>query len=207
MSISTYSELSTAIAGWLDRADLTGLIPDFITLAEAQIARDVKCRAMVKRATASVSTQYADAPTDALEYINIQITSSGSIKRLQYMTPEQMDYAFDSASTGTPTHYTILGDEIQFAPVPDAAFTVEIAYYGRFVALATTLTNWLLANHPGIYLYGALMQAEPYIQNDQRALTWYTMYQREIDALNKQEQRASLAGPLMMRSDIADVTA
>ena len=42
MAISNYSELKTAIASWLDRTDLTDIIPDFIALAETRHKRDFK---------------------------------------------------------------------------------------------------------------------------------------------------------------------
>jgi hypothetical protein len=39
MAISTYTDLKTSIASWLNRDDLTSVIPDFISLAEAGINR------------------------------------------------------------------------------------------------------------------------------------------------------------------------
>ena len=64
MSIATYAELKTAVANWLQRTDLTSYIPDFITIAESQIASDLKVREMEKRVTASISTEYFDIPSE-----------------------------------------------------------------------------------------------------------------------------------------------
>ncbi len=52
MSISTYAELQTAVGNWLNRADLTARIPEFIELFEARVKRDLRVRQMEKRATA-----------------------------------------------------------------------------------------------------------------------------------------------------------
>ena len=50
MAISTFAELSTAAANWLDRSDLTDRIPEFIALAEARFNREIgraSCRERV----------------------------------------------------------------------------------------------------------------------------------------------------------------
>ncbi len=60
MAISTYAELKTGIANWLDRTDLTDKIPDFIALAESRHRRDFKIRRMETRVTANTiaDTEY-----------------------------------------------------------------------------------------------------------------------------------------------------
>ena len=42
MALSNYTELKASIADFLNRDDLTSVIPDFITLAESQINRDIR---------------------------------------------------------------------------------------------------------------------------------------------------------------------
>jgi len=37
MALTTYTELKSSLADWLNRSDLTSVIPDFISLAEAQM--------------------------------------------------------------------------------------------------------------------------------------------------------------------------
>ena len=58
MALTTYAELKTSIGDWLNRADLTAVIPDFISLAEAQIERTLRTRQMIVRANASFDAQY-----------------------------------------------------------------------------------------------------------------------------------------------------
>ena len=50
MAITNYTQLQSSIASWLLRDDLTAVIPDFITLAEAQFNREIRNRKMIKRA-------------------------------------------------------------------------------------------------------------------------------------------------------------
>jgi len=206
MAISNYGELKTAIANWLDRDNLTARIPEFITMAEAAVGRDVRVRQMEKRATASISTQYADMPTDFILQRNIQLNAASEQVRLRYLTPEQMDMYYPSEAGGQPKAYSIIGTEFQFKPVPDAAYTIEIAYFARFSTLsADTDSNWLLTNQPGIYLYAALVQAAPYIEDDKQTQLWAALYNAEVQALNKQDKEARYSGAsLRMTTDVGD---
>ena len=56
MSITTYAELKTAIASWLNRDDLTSVIPDFIALTEAALNRDLRHLQMIDRDDATIDT-------------------------------------------------------------------------------------------------------------------------------------------------------
>jgi len=202
MAISTYAELKTSIANWLDRSDLTSRIPEFIAFAEANIATDVRVRQMEKRVTASVSTEYFDLPTDYLEMLDIQLNTD-PIRRLKYHTTHQMDTFAPSATTGEPTRYTIIGTEVQVKPVPDATYTLEVAYISKFTAFSDdTDTNWLLTNHPQIYLYGALVAAEPFLDNTEKAQIWGALYNSAVENLNNQDKNARHPGPLARRPDV-----
>ena len=50
MAISTYTELKTSIANFLNRDDLTATIPDFISLAESSINNEIRHWRMETRA-------------------------------------------------------------------------------------------------------------------------------------------------------------
>ena len=66
MALTTYDELKSSIADFLDRDDLTTVIPDFITLAETKMNREIRHWRMEKRATAVLDTQYSALPNDFL---------------------------------------------------------------------------------------------------------------------------------------------
>ena len=86
MAISTKAELHTAVANWLNRSDLTSRIPEFIELAEAGFNRNLRTRQMLSRSTTTTSAQYISLPSDFLELLNIEITSTTPPKRLIYTT-------------------------------------------------------------------------------------------------------------------------
>ena len=72
----TYAELKTAIAGYLNRSDLTSTIDTFIDNVEAELNRKLRTKDMIVRATATADAQYLAVPDDWLEAINVEITSN-----------------------------------------------------------------------------------------------------------------------------------
>ena len=75
MSISTFDELKTSVADFLNRDDLTNVIPQFIKLAEARANREIRHWRMEKRATATLDTQFTSLPTDFLEAIRLTLNT------------------------------------------------------------------------------------------------------------------------------------
>lgn len=197
MAISNYSELKTAVANWLDRTDLTNRIPEFIALAEARFNRDLRIRAMETRSTATVTTRYTGLPGGYLQMRNVQLNTS-PVTSLEYLTPEMMDRLWAGSTTGVPVAYTIIGDELQLGPIPDSGYTLEMAYYKKFDALSdAATTNWVISNAPDVYLYGALLEAEPYLKNDARVELWIKAYARAVESLQDADDRDRHSGSAM----------
>ena len=154
MAITNYTELKTAVANHLARTDLTTNIPDFITLAEARLSRELETREQEKRATATMTSgdEYIALPTDLREVREVKVNQN-PIKVLEYMSPTSLDSNFASGSSGTPQAYSIVGQEIKLRPIPDSSDTLEIIYIGSLSALSdSNLTNIMLTRHPDAYL-------------------------------------------------------
>jgi hypothetical protein len=205
MSLSNYTNLQAGIKSALHRSDLDVAIPDFIALAEDKLNKRLRLRAMESRAQASVSSEYLALPDGFLSMRNFQLNTSPR-QRLEYATPEYLDARYpDSTSTGKPVFYTLVGGEIQLAPVPDSTYTAELDFYEK-LDLATDATNWLLTNAPRCYYYGALMEAAAFIKNDQRVPMWAQMLEtaiREVEDADKRDRFPDFG--LQMRSDSAVV--
>jgi len=202
MSITNYSELKSAIADWLLRDDLTSVIPTFISLAEAQFNREIRDYRMVKRSTAQVDTEYFVPPADWLENIRFQLNTTPATV-LDFVSPDQMsEEEARRGSVGKPIYFTMIGSDFQIMPIPDTAYDAELVYYSKIAALSdSNTTNWLLTNSPDIYLYGALMQAAPYLNDDQRIQVWGGLYRQGIEAMRIQSDRAKIgASSLRMKA-------
>jgi len=203
MALGTYTELKDAIADWLDRSDLTSRIPDFIALAEARINRELRIRPMEVRSVAYTSSgqKYFNLPGGYLQMRNIQLNTNPTTP-LEYITPEMLDRLYGSNTTGKPRAYTLIGDEIQLSPIPDATYEIEMAFYENITSLGdgtsgTVTYNWLTQNAPDILLYGSLMEAEPFIKNDERIPVWLNGYSNAIDKLQKADSRDRHSGSAM----------
>ena len=201
MSITTYSELKSNIADWLLRDDLTSVIPTFISLAESQMNRDIRDHRMVKRATANIDSEYFVKPTDWLETIRFQINTT-PIATLLFVTPDQAaEEKVNFSSSGKPKFFTNVGTQIEVIPTPDATYEAELAYYSKIPSLSdVTTSNWLLSSNPDIYLYGALLQAAPYLNDDGRMNVWGSLYRQGVESLKVQDERARVgSSSLRMR--------
>jgi len=201
MSITSYSTLKSSIADWLLRDDLTSVIPTFISLSEAQINRDIRDHRMVKRATADVDTKYFLKPSDWLETIRFQLNTS-PIATLLFVTPDQAsEEQVNYTASGKPKFFTNVGTQIEVVPTPDAIYAGELMYYSKVPALSDSNTdNWLLLAAPDIYLYGSLLQAAPYLNDDTRIPVWQGLYRQGVEALKIQDERSRVgSSSLRMR--------
>ena len=97
--------------------------------------------------------------------------------------------------SGRPRFYANIGDTIEVFPTPDAEYQMQLQYYAKTPALSNTNTaNWLLTTAPDIYLYGALVQSAPYLNDDARIQTWAALYQSVLDSLQKASDDTRFAG-------------
>lgn len=191
MAITTYSELKSAVADFLNRDDLTSAIPNFIALAEATLNRRLRAPEMVTRATVTVDAEYENRPADWMETIRYQITTN-PITVLEFVTPEEAIIQKTKFSTsGVPLFFSTVGTQFQHVPAPDTSYTGELMYYARIAGLSDSNTsNWLLTANPDIYLYATLIQSAPYLKEDERISVWAGIYDRLMAEYDVAEQRA-----------------
>lgn len=201
-AFSNYTELKATLADWLNRDDLTAVIPSFISLAEAQFNKDERFRNQMSivRAQADFDSQYEALPSDYLEMLNLTLVGTdGQSKKMGFLTLNQMDeYRAAFNTNGFPKYYSIVGKQLELLPVPGDTYSAEMVYYGRIPALSSTnATNWLLTYHPDAYLYGALLQSAPYLKDDDRVATWGTLYEGIANNIHEADDRALFAGAVI----------
>ena len=196
MAISNYTELQTAVANWLDRDDLTDRIPEFIALAEARFNRVLRLRSMEAKYTANTvaSQRNLALPASYIQMRNFQVNSS-PLTTLSYVTPEIYDRVWGGSTSGTPKFYTILANEVSFGPIPGSVMEVEMLFYKKFDNLTTlSPTNTLLTDSPDLYLYGAMLEAEPFIMNDERVPLWAAALDRAVSDMQEQDNKDRHSG-------------
>jgi hypothetical protein len=196
MAITTYAELQSNVTDFLNRDDLASIAPTFISLAEADMQRQVRHWRQEKRSTAELDTQYSAIPADFLEAIRFYITS-GESRPLELISQFQLlDRKYNRSNTsGEPAYYAITAGEIEIFPAPAGTYTAELYYNARIEPLSDSNTsNWMLQYFPDAYLYGSLIHSAPYLKDDARLQIWAALYQSAIDAINMSGEKAKFGG-------------
>ena len=197
MALNTYAGLQASVATWLHRLDLSAVIPDLIALAEARIARDLRMRSQVVSVTVmtTAGNQGVTLPDGWLEFENVSLTGSPD-RNLLYMAIENLDTKFpNNGNTGQPAYYSVEGAQLLLGPVPDASsYPISMLYYKRYDALAVTPSNFLLTNHPSVYLFATLAEAAPLMLQDSRATLWEQKYKKDIESVQAMDTQGQFSG-------------
>ena len=197
MALTNYTGLKTSIADFLNRDDLTSVIPDFVALAEAQINRDVRHWRMEARSSGQQdpADEYMQIPADWVETIRLHLTGTGtSVVNLVSRDAMADKRAAQENAAGTPRMYTHANGQFQLFPTPDATTNFELLYYQKIPSLITNTDNWLLLEAPDVYLYGALLHSAPYLAEDARLAVWAQLYSAAIQRLNQTSEDAMFSG-------------
>lgn len=200
MTLDTYTGLQSAVADWLNRADLSAQIPAFIALAEADMFRRLRVRQMETRATLALDAEYVDLPADWLATIRVDLDGGQPLELAA--SDEVMTYRARFAdATGEPQIYALSGASMHLWPTPDGSYSADLLYFAKPDALSDSVTsNWLLADAPDAYLYGALLQTAPFLQEDARIQTWATLYRTAIDGLQQSSDASRYSGGMRLRA-------
>jgi len=195
MAISDNATLVAAVKNWLARADLDSVIPDFITLAESRINRDLKVRQMLTTIGLTASSREFTLPSDIVSIVRVSARVSGRDKILEPLA----SVANINATDGLAWGYVVEGS-VGKVVGGTGSEDITMSYYAKIPAVATS-ANWLITNYPDVYLYATLLEASPYLGNDARVGTWAQGYQSAIDSLNRMDSEARFGGAPRARLD------
>src|SRR5882672_2940390 len=183
MPIQTYSDLQTAVASWLARADLAANIPDFITLFEAVANRRLRVRQMETVATLTPSSGAAALPADYLTWRRVTWTGA-TPRELEYAHPSYLRALYPSAPSGTARLFTIEGATLTVRPADNTALAFD--YFQKIPALASgNPSNWLLAAWPDLYLFGALAEAHGFVKDADSLALWSARRNELFDEIDR----------------------
>ena len=200
MALTNYSELQSAVADFLNRDDLTSIIPTFISLAEAQISRDLMHWKQQKRVVTTLNERYEALPSNVLKVNNLIIDDIKPLKPASDSVIGRYKHKRENVS-GEPVYYTLNSGQIEFIPAPDQDYELTMIYTARITSLSDEVdSTWLLTDYPDIYLYGALLQSAPYLQEDARIQVWAQLYSAAVANANAQSDKMQFGGnSLVMR--------
>ena len=192
--VMTYDSLVSDIQLYLERTDTVTVdkIPTFIMLAEQVLATDIKFLGSLAVATSTMvlGAPVIDKPARWRKTVSMNVTVNGErspifLRKYEYLR----EFWPNTSETGIPlfycdydyTHWLI-------APTPAAAYTYEVLYYERVQPLdSTNQSNWFTQYAPQALLYGSLLQAMPYLKNDDRIPMWQSQYNAVVQALQNED--------------------
>lgn len=188
MAISTYAELKSAVADFMNRSDMTtAQVENFVSLCEADIRNDVRVRAMETSTAVTITNLTMPAPTLMLEARELTIDD------YQYkFVPLDIFTAHRKAGSASKV-FTQKGSN--FLVNAGGTAVVNLTYLEAPAALTTsTATNYILTQAPDVYLYGSCAHAAQYYQDPANLERFKTLYLGGVKRLNDREARAKFSG-------------
>lgn len=190
----TYDSLVADIVSYLERTDQATVdkIPTFIMLAEQTLATELKFlgNLNVSTSTMNAGNPIIPKPSRWRKTISMNITVAGKrqpvfLRKYEYLK----EYWPDSTQTDVPRFYCDYDYEHWLiAPTPDDDYQFEVLFYQRVQPLdSTNQTNWFTVYAPQALLYGSLLQAMPFLKNDDRIPQWQGLYNNVVQALKAED--------------------
>lgn len=194
MALDNYADLSASISGWLHRSDLSSNIPDFITLADSRINNDLRVRQMETTQPSVMAAGVIAVPSNYIEMKDAYISSTSPYVSLSRKTANWIYDAYPNRiADATPKFIGRDGPNFIFGPFPDSCYTVTMTYYNRFPLLVNAI-NTLFTSYPGLWLFGALVEAAPFLKDDSRVAVWEMKYKQLMKMVQDESDCEYLSG-------------
>lgn len=193
----TYADLKTAVIGWCNRRNdsaFAAALPNFIRLAEADIASSVRARSMVTRATYPITDQYTPLPCDWLEFLDIRV--AGDLAPLTFLSRLEPVCADRG---GKPWAYRLIDGQMEVLPIQSTTATnpptLEIAYYARPEALVLdTDAPPLLGDQPAIYQFVTAMYGATWLEDAEATQRFNDLAASAIAKANNWQDTSRFSG-------------
>jgi len=191
--VMTYDSLTSTVLQYLERKDhaVVEAIPTFISLAEFEIAQEIKTlgQLQVAEANMQVGNALIQKPARWRKTVSMSVTVDGKkqpvyLRKYEYLK----NYWPDTNQISIPLYYADTDwDHWYVAPTPDTAYAFEVLYYERIAPLSSAnQTNWITQNSPNAMLFGTLLQAMQFLKNDQRTI-FQQKYTEALQALKAED--------------------
>lgn len=193
-AVMTYDSLVDDIQTYLERTDTATIqkIPTFIMLAEQVIAAELKFLGNTTVAESNMiqGEPVIDKPARWRKTVSMNVTVNGVkypilLRKYEYLR----EYWPESTDTGIPKYYADYDyTHWLVAPTPADDYEYEVLYYERLQPLdSTNQSNWLTQYAPQALLYGTLLQAMPFLKNDERIAMWQAQYTQIMNVLKTED--------------------
>lgn len=212
----TYTSLLDDLRNYLERGATLATdpsvyiqLPSLVGLAERRLARELKIQGTV---TVVSSTMTQGQPVIAKpdrwrETVSILVGTGTGYNTMKEIFPRAYEYTRlywpDQTQTGTPRFYADYDYQHWLVvPTPSAPFPYELLYYELPPLLGDDVqTNWFTEYAPNALLYASLLEAAPFLKNEEIIPIWQGFYDRAIAALNGEDIRQIVDRGIIRRED------
>jgi hypothetical protein len=197
MSLTTYADLKTYIAGVANRSDQTDNIPVFISWAHQEINRRLRSNLMLASADLTISAETVTAPTGFLAFKRVYLDSSPRRELKTTSAEGAMDLSAGLGTQTYPTHVAVEGTSLRFAPLFTGTATGKALYYKAQTAMsADGDTNAVFTAYPFLYVFGAMEALSDFLEDDAGAQKWGGKFGALIEDINSRDAKDTMAGPI-----------
>lgn len=205
--ISGYTSLQTAVSDYLARGDLTTYIPNFIQNFEERFYRQPKNWGpwMETAYSTAMSSGVSAVPTGFLDWKLVYVSTSPT-RRLKPIGLAQLYEEYPrNGCTGIPSLIARNGSNFEYGPKPSSDFTVGGSYHQKPTLLRSfasdAAAHYLIVNAPDMLLYGALLEAEPFMKNDERLQVWQGFLETARNDYRDLQKATNISGgPMQVRA-------
>ena len=196
MAITNWHTLKSTVEDYLDRSDIGDQVEAAITFAENRIYRDVRVADMETALSATTSSGVIAVPSGYIEMKFMYIDTAP----VQALQRKDLSFIYENFPTRSadskPTFFAREGSNFIFGPFPDTNYAIKGVYYAKLTALApgSNESNFIITDFPEALLFAALVECEPFLQNDERLVIWESKYQEAIKQIQAQDDAEALSG-------------
>ncbi|HWK64129.1 MAG TPA: hypothetical protein VNS34_04270 [Rhizobiaceae bacterium] len=202
MALTNYAELKAAVANWMARADLPGEAADFVALAEARLNRELDPVRLEASLSGAAGSRVVDISQLSCEHPITLFLARPGVNEVE-LTPKASGTFPLVATPGRPRFWAREGEAIGFDRVLDENYSFRLHFSQWHRLSDTTPTNWLLANHPDIYLAAVLVWGGLFIRDSPYAAQFQAVLNAglpEVKNVIAQSKRGNLTvDPMLQR--------
>lgn len=190
MALDTYANLQASIASWVNRDDLTSVIPDFIALAESDMNATLRTRQNTAYATVTfAATGLAPLPDGFRAVKTIRLSDSPNYDLESVSLDRISELLAYNRESGNPEAFAVDGDSLRAYPTPSTDVDALCHYFRTIPALSDANTsNWVLTNYPQVYLYGAICHAHAYMDDTEEEQKFRAKFEDAMRRVNAEGQ-------------------
>jgi hypothetical protein len=172
MAYADLLDLQTAVIERVKDVSIADVFPQLVKLAEVSFNRRLRCREQITSAAVVIANGVAALPADFEEVLGV-FDGAGT----EYIN-QPVQVLQQSQTRGC---YAISGANI----IAKNDETLTLQYYARLPTITDSMadSNWLLARHPGLYLYGVMFEAAKHLVNAEMAQAVNQVLEMEYQAV------------------------